>query len=140
MITLRKLMLLSLTLTILVSNFAVGEPAASNANERKAKKVKKCLFPNSRKRAPEWICNAQDEGEMVTATGSFHKSGAGNEHMEQMASADARANLARKLHVSGNQSFTDQQLEGSRVIKKIYGPKGTLYVLIGIDKAAAQKK
>ena len=133
------LLLMILPLSLFMTGSALGETPVKKIETGKVKIVKKCLFPKSRKRAPEWVCKAQDDSENVTAVGSFHKSGAGIEFMEQMASADARVNLAKKLRGTGSQTLTDEQLQGSRVLKKIYGPKGTLYVLIGFDKAAAQK-
>ena len=121
-----------------MTNSILAETPAKKAEVSKVSKAKKCLFPKSRKRAPDWVCKAQDDNETVTAVGSFHKSGAGNEFMEQMAAADARVNLAKKLRGTASQTFTDEQLQGSRVMKKIYGPKGALYVLISIDKAAVK--
>ena len=135
----RKFILLLLSAALVMGANAFADSPARQTADVKVKKVKKCLFPKSRKRAPDWVCKAQDDSETVTAVGSFHKSGAGIEFMEQMASTDARVNLAKKLRGTGSQTITDEQLQGSRVIKKIYGPKGTLYVLIGFDKAAAQK-
>ncbi len=126
-----------LPLFLMISGVVQGETPVKQAEVGKVTKVKKCLFPKSRKRAPDWVCNAQDDNETVTAVGSFHKSDAGLEFMEQMASADARVTLAKKLRGTGSQTITDEQLKGSRVIKKIYGPNGTLYVLIGFDKAPA---
>jgi hypothetical protein len=133
------LMLMILPLSLIMTGSARGETPVKKIEAGKVKNLKKCLFPKSRKRAPEWVCKALDDSETVTAVGSFHKSGAGIEFMEQMASADARVNLAKKLRGTGSKKLTDEQLQGSRVIKKIYGPKGALYILIGIDKAAAQK-
>jgi len=134
-----KFIFFILSLSLVLTNNILAETTVKKVDVSKVSKVKKCLFPKSRKRAPEWVCKAQDDNETVTAVGSFHKSGAGNEFMEQMAAADARVNLAKKLRGTGSQTYTDEQLQGSRVIKKIYGPKGALYVLIGMDKAAAQK-
>jgi hypothetical protein len=110
----------------------------------KAKTAKKCLFPKSRKRAPSWVCDARADGLAVTAVGSAPKSAAGIEVMEQKAAADARTKLAWILHGSKanekvDSNFADESLQGTRIIKRAYAPNGTLYVLLGIDEAGAQK-
>lgn len=152
----RKLMCVLLASTLLLGINAWGEPADVKA---KAQKTKKCLFPKSRKRAPAWVCYEQEEGLAVTAVGSFHKSGAGREFMEQMATADARAKLVQKLNApvqkkiaesgAGNNGskpdnalidkISDETLQGTKLLKKAYGPKGKLYVLIGFDAEGSQK-
>ncbi len=35
--------------------------------------------------------------------------------------------------------ITSESLENTKIIKRSFGPKGRLYVLIGIDEAGAQK-
>ena len=87
--------------------------------------------------------------------GSAAKSKAGISHMEQMAAADARTQLARNLsgaaqkNVAGSANkgaadrdstlITDESLQGTKIVKKAYGPNGTVYVLVGLDEASAQK-
>ncbi len=161
----RKFIYLLLSATMLVGSngWAISSPINKDAQ---AQKGKKCLFPNSRKRAPSWICNAQDSVLSLAAVGSFDKSGAGIEFMEQMAAADARAHLVMKLNDTVQKKITDVEetanknsaepdqvlisqaliskitnecLEGSKVLKKAYGPRGKLYVLIGFDEAGTQK-
>ncbi|HQS58547.1 MAG: hypothetical protein B7Y56_11800 [Gallionellales bacterium 35-53-114] len=144
---------LSAALALSVNAYA-GTPDKP-AKEIKASKAKNCLFPKSRKRAPSWVCDAKDPDLAVAAVGTFHKSGAGPEFMQQMAAADGRVNLAKKLHVpvqkkiaeSGSvaagdkaliSKITDEKLEGTKVLKSAYGPGGKLYVLIGLDTAGAQ--
>lgn len=134
-----------------------GTPTAT----AKVNKAKKCLFPKSRKRAPTWVCDAKVDGFAVTAVGSAVKSRAGISFMEQMAAADARSHLAqilsgevqKNIASSSNKPdknmpdrdgalitrIADQSLQGAKVIKRAYGPKGTLYVLVGLDEASAQK-
>lgn len=124
-------------------------------------KEKKCLFPKSRKRAPAWVCGAQADDMTITAVGSSAKSKAGISFMEQMAVADARQKLAQKLQSSVRKQvaqssvtstnnparandaaivkITNEQLQGSKILKKIYAPNGTLYVLIYLDQAEAEK-
>lgn len=151
-----KLILVLLSAAMALSVNAYGNTPLKSDKDAKITKVKKCLFPKSRKRAPDWVCTAQDDSQTVTAVGSFHKSGAGIEFMQQMAAADARVNLAKKLRAPVQKKIaeseggtpgdsaliskiTDEQLQGTKVIKSVYGPKGKLYVLMGLDEAGAQK-
>lgn len=153
-----------LTAAFVLSGHAFGSAPTAAA---KVKKSKKCLFPKSRKRAPVWLCDAKADGLAVTAVGSAAKSGAGISFMEQMAAADARARLAQALSVSFQKRIAGQEkiaesadsvsmngadrdhtlitrithesLQGTKVLKKVYGPNGTLYVLVGLDEASAKK-
>jgi hypothetical protein len=146
---------------MVLSNYALGEDSASGTTQPTVKKVKRCLFTKSSKRAPLWVCDAHAEGLVVTAVGSASKTKAGFAHMQQMALADARTHLAQKLSESSqpavegreeaaNQNTTErgsalitkttqESLEGTKVIKRTTGPDGTLYVLIGLDEAGVQK-
>jgi hypothetical protein len=105
----------------------------------KDKKNKKCLFPKSKKPAPNWLCEIPND----MAVGAAIKSKAGDAFMEQMAMTDARAQLAQKVHATSkvvrnpNSQIADEPLRGTVVKEKIYGPNGTLYVLIGIDDSKA---
>jgi hypothetical protein len=87
----------------------------------------------------------------MTAVGSATKSKAGTSFMEQMAVADARAHLAQKLNESAHPKIESSQdvvntpendsavitkianesLEDTKILKRSYGPNGTLYILIG---------
>ena len=153
----RKLICVLLASTLLVGLNAWSATVEVTA---KAQKSKKCLFPKSKKRAPAWVCDTRNEKLTLAAVGSFHKSGAGAEFMEQMATADARAKLVRQLHLPVQRTIaasgvadskavnpdraliskiSDETLQGTRVLKKAYGPRGKLYVLIGFDAAESQK-
>lgn len=151
----RKLLCVLLSAALILSFDALGAtPGSSSAT---TKKTKKCLFPKSKKRAPSWVCDAQADGMAAAAVGSAAKSKAGISHMEQMAAADARSRLVQNFHESAQKntsgskdsanrnmaalttSNTNDFLQGAKIIKKAYGPKGTLYVLVGLDEANAQK-
>jgi hypothetical protein len=148
--------LLSAVLVLSVS--ALGNAPAMAASDARVIKAKKCLFPKSKKRAPGWICNAQVDGLAVTAVGSATKSAAGISFMEQMAAADARVQLARNVRAEVQKNtpgsdvavdkdtdraliakITNDSLSGTKIIKIAYGPKGTLYVLVGLDETNAKK-
>jgi hypothetical protein len=157
----RNLLSLLLIVTMVMSGYARSEDLTSVANQPTIKKVKRCLFTQSNKRAPLWVCDAHVEGLAVTAIGTAAKTKAGFAHMQQMALADARTHLAQKI-VESSQSkvpqseevanlntterdsalitkITEESLVGTKVLKRTLGPDGTLYVLIGIDEASAQK-
>lgn len=150
---------LSMAMVLSIGAFTITQVEA--ATGVKVKKAKKCLFPKSKKRAPSWVCDAHAEGLAAAAVGSFAKSAAGLSHMEQMAAAEARTNLVRDLHesvqskikgsaqttgkdtVDGDSALIDKitndSLEGSKVMKRAYAPNGTIYVLVGLDQANANK-
>lgn len=157
----RILLCVLLSATLVAGGDAWGETPASAATAATVKKGKKCTFPKSRKRAPEWVCTARAEGLAVAAVGSAARSKVGISFMEQMAAADARARLVREVRESvrkkvmggepaaGNKAdkrdgaltttVTNDTLQGARVEKQVYGPKGTLYVLVGLDAANASR-
>lgn len=130
---------------------AAGDTQVKAATNAKAGKTAKCVFPKSKKRAPSWVCNPQTDGLALAAVGSTPKSGAGFSFMEQMAAADARMHLARELHkpAQGKPASDEENaaisktandsLAGIKVLKSVYSPNGTLYVLVGLDEEGAKK-
>jgi hypothetical protein len=150
----RKFIFILLAGTMLFSAYALAE--ASNTTT-KTIKARKCLFPKTRKRAPDWVCHPPNEQLTFTAVGTFAKSKAGIDFIEQMAAADARAKLARKMNDSishkidsnnGSANNTDKalieqitctSLEGTKILNKAYAPHGRVYVLIGLDEEGTQK-
>lgn len=128
-----------LTATMLVSGHALGDVPSETGN---AAKAGICVFPDSRKRAPTWVCKPKAQGWAITAVGRAAKSDAGIAFMEQQAAADARAKLVRRLNGEDNKKSTSSDgtvitetihasLRGTRILKSVYGPDGTLYVLVG---------
>ena len=123
-----------------------------------------CVFPDAPDtEAPVWICDEPVEGVMVSAVGTAAKSSAGHSFMKNMASTDARVQLAQamKVHVTNmvkqyaettgaadsetvdrvntsvTKQITDETLVGTRVFKSHMSPNGMLYVLLGVDAASA---
>jgi hypothetical protein len=123
-----------------------------------------CVFPDApNTEAPGWICDEPVEGITVSAVGTAAKSSAGLSFMKNMASTDARVQLAQsmKVHVqnmvkqyaeatgaadsetvdrvntSVTKQITDETLVGTKVFKTRTSPNGTLYVLLGVDAASA---
>jgi hypothetical protein len=150
-----------ITNMLLTSVIALGVAACSSA-PAKVEKMAECVFPGSDKEAPLWVCDAPVEGMTVGAVGSAAKSDAGIAFMKQMAATEARVQLAQNMKVQvqnmikqyaettgaasgpiaehlGHQAITDQTLQGTKIFRSIVGPDGTMYVLVGLDEAGAQK-
>ena len=148
---------------LLISAVALG--LAACATPAKKEVVAECVFPNSDKAAPLWVCDAPVEGVAVGATGSAAKSAAGIDFMKQQAATSARVRLAQqmKVHVANSikqyaettgvgdsetvdkvntattKQITDETLVGTKIFRSAQAPDGAMYVLVGIDEAAAQK-
>ncbi|MDX1811311.1 MAG: LPP20 family lipoprotein, partial [Gammaproteobacteria bacterium] len=127
--------------------------------------VPDCVFPNTNEPAPGWVCDEPVPGLDVQAVGIAEPSKAGISFMKDMAAADARGRLAEQTRVRVNKmvkkylgttgvadtetvdaaasstlkTITDEELVGYKVYKTRTGPKGRLYVLLGLDAAAAAK-
>ncbi len=153
-----------ITNMLLTSVIALGVAACSSA-PAKVEKMAECVFPGSDKEAPLWVCDAPVEGMTVGAVGSSAKSDAGIAFMKQMAATEARVQLAQNMKVqvqnmikqyaettgaasaetvdrvntSVTKQITDQTLQGTKIFRSIVGPDGTMYVLVGLDEAGAQK-
>lgn len=124
-----------------------------------------CVFPNSQKAAPDWVCDMPVEGVAVSAVGVASKSAAGVGFMKQMAIADARVQLAQmvrtrvtnmikqyaettgaanqqtvdQVNTSVTKQITEETLVGTRLFRTITGPDGSMYALVGLDESSAQK-
>jgi hypothetical protein len=153
-----------ITSMLLTSVIALGV-AACSSSPAKVEKVAECVYPGSDREAPSWVCDAPVEGMTVGAVGSAAKSDAGVAFMKQMAATEARVQLAQNMKVqvqnmikqyaettgaasketvdrvntSVTKQITDQTLQGTKIFRSIVGPDGTMYVLVGLDEAAAQK-
>ena len=149
---------------VLISIMVLGVTACST-KPAKVGAIAECVFPGSDKAAPLWVCDAPVEGMTVGAVGSAPKSDAGTAFMKQMAATEARVQLAQNMKVqvqnmikqyvettgaasretvdrvntSVTKQITDQTLQGTKIFRSIDGPDGTMYVLVGLDEAAAQK-
>ena len=136
--------------------------ATTPANDKQAAD---CVFPYNSEAAPAWVCDALVEGVEVSAVGSFEKSIAGENFMKQMAAASARGSLAERmkeqvanmlkqylashgatsgaiigrLMSSVTKQITNEMLVGTRIYKSRVAQDGRMYVLVGLDEAAAQR-
>lgn len=139
--------------------------AKTEAKPVAAAPVYDCVFPNTEKPAPGWICDAPVSGLAVSAVGIAEPSKAGISYMKDMAAADARGRLAEQMQVnvgkmvkkylgttgvaktetldaaasSTIKTISSKNLIGSKVYKTRTGPNGKLYVLVGIDTNSAAK-
>lgn len=147
----------------LISAVVMGVAACTTPAKKEV--VSECVFPGTSTAAPLWVCDAPVEGMSVGAVGSAAKSEAGVSFMKQMAATDARVQLAQNMKIqvqnmikqyaettgagsaetvdrvntSVTKQITDQTLQGTKVIRSITAPDGTMFVLVGLDEAAAQK-
>lgn len=122
-----------------------------------------CVFPDAPDTpAPGWVCDQPVEGIEIAAVGSTPKSAAGHDYMKSMAATSARVQLAQNMQVevrnmikqyvettgqtesetvdkvmtSVTKQITNQTLVGTKIIRTRLSPKGTLYVLVGMDDAS----
>ncbi len=126
--------------------------------------VAECTFPGSTTPAPGWVCDQPVAGVAVGAVGSTQKSAAGMSFMREMAATSARAELARQMKVqvqgmikqyaettgagdaetvdrvntSVTKQITNESLAGTKIMRSIQAPDGTLYVLVGLDESTRQ--
>jgi len=138
---------------------------ACGGKDTKKEMVADCVFPNTEKAAPGWVCDEPVPGLDVQAVGIAEPSKAGISFMKDMAAADARGRLAEQTKVRVNKmvkkylgttgvadtetvdaaasstlkTITTEELVGSKVYKTRTGPNGRLFVLLGLDAAAAER-
>jgi ribosomal protein S20 len=120
--------------------------------------VSKCNIEGG---APEWVCSGgANYKDGIYAVGSAQKSPLGISFQRAEATAQARDEIAREIGVKiknmiknyysstgagDNQTaervvtnvskqLTKQLLEGSKIVKTWISPKGTMYVLVKLDK------
>lgn len=94
-----------------------------------------CSYPGSPETAaPDWICYQQNTAQLITETGMAEASSAGISFSKNMAIADARIKLSKRLQAQckGNQ-LSEVSLEGSRVLNRQRSPTGAQFVQLGIN-------
>lgn len=139
---------------------------ASKPKPQKIEEQAECVFPQSSAKAPTWVCGQGTlDGVAVWAPGSYQKTAAGAAFQQDQATLSGRVRLAQqmrtmvtagvKAHInttgsgksetvdqvasSTANSITAETLVGSRVFRTAYGPDGTMFVLVGVDEAAAKR-
>lgn len=123
-----------------------------------------CVFPDAQSEpAPGWICDEPVDGVAISAVGVATKTAAGHSFMKNMATTDARVQLAQsmqvhvqnmvkqyaevtgaadtetidKVNTSVTKQITDESLVGTKIYKTRTSPNGSLYILVGMDSALA---
>jgi len=125
------------------------------------KLTNQCIIDGAK--APKWVCNNVDNNTTIYASGSAEKSPLGFHFEQTEAMANARDRLSRRLSLkvenmlkkyysstgtgkaqTGERVVTDvskqlskNTINGSKLITTWVSPKGTVFVLIGIDRNAA---
>jgi len=159
MFKIKNVVLVSAVALALAACNTAAPPAAAPA------KVAECVFPGSEKAAPLWVCDGPAEGVAVSATGSHPKTAAGIDFQKTHAATSARVKLATAMktrvtnmikqyaettgvgdketvdavYTSATKQITDETLVGSRIMRSAQAPDGTMFVLVGLDEAAAAK-
>lgn len=127
--------------------------------------VAECTFPDMPNvAAPNWVCSFPVAGVASSAVGSAEKTDAGTNFQKQMATANARVELAQtmkvevanmikqytettgaasqetvdKVNSSVSKFLTSETLIGSKVFRNRTSPNGVMYVLVGFDEANRQ--
>lgn len=145
---------------------ALGSIACGSAAVKPdVQSVADCVFPNSEKAAPGWICDEPQPGLDIQAIGVAESSKAGLSFMKDMAAADARGRLADQFKVkvskmvkkylgstgvgdsetvdaaaeSTMKSISSETLVGTKIYKSRTGPNGRFFVLVGLDGNSAEK-
>ncbi len=93
-----------------------------------------CYYPDTRGVvAPDWVCTPPATPDLITAVGYAPRSAAGDGFSRQMAIADARVRLGKRLQGQcGRANITEAMLLDSRVQKMQRSPRGGYYVEVGV--------
>lgn len=149
---------------LLAVNLLVAS-CATNAKDNisvVASPVPDCVFPNTEKPAPDWICDVPLPGLAMQAVGVAEKSKAGMSYMRDLAKLNAQGDMVEQYRVNvdkrvkaylgstgiGNEETIDKaasstkksissgSLRGAKVYRSRVGPDGRLYMLIGLSPQA----
>ena len=151
--------------TLLVLGIA-GLLSACSSNEKATlAPIAECTFPDAPSaEAPLWVCSAPVEGVEVSAVGSAQIGAAGMAFAKQQGATQARVELAQSMKIQVNnmvkqyveatgagdaetvdqvmtsvtKQLTSETLVGTRIFRTQTSPNKTLYVLVGLDAAAAE--
>lgn len=133
-----------------------SEPAVTNQTIESSW----CTFDDGKSEAPEFFCTGEIESYVVTGRGSSPKSNAGMNYMVQQAALAARVELAQNVRTqvsnmvknylgttgvsdqetidnaasSTSEAITDESLMGTRIVRRIVGPEGEVYVWVAVDE------
>ena len=137
-----------------------SSPEVNKEETPQTVKTNWCTFDDGVTAAPDFFCTGAIDDYVVTGRGSSPKSDAGMNFMVQQAALIARVELAQNVRIqisnmvknylgttgisdqetidkaasSTSESITDESLMGSRIIRRIVGPAGEVYVWVAIDE------
>jgi hypothetical protein len=135
------------------------------AKPKKTEEVAECVFPQTKERAPMWVCDAPVEGVRLSAVGTWQKTGAGIGFQKDQATLDGRVKLAQQMRTfiankvqqfaattgsgttetvdqvasSVSKGITAETLKGSKVFRTAYAADGRVYVLVGMDPTTTEE-
>lgn len=139
---------------------STGKEETSTAASNQQIEKSWCTFDDGKTEAPEFFCTGEIAGFAVTGRGSSPKSAAGMNYMVQQAALAARVELAQNMRTqvsnmvknylgttgvgdqetidkaasSTSKSITDESLMGTRIVRRIVGPQGEVYVWVAVDE------
>lgn len=144
----------------------VGLLSACSSNDKAAlEPMAECTYPDAPEvEAPLWVCSAPVEGVEVSAVGAAQIGAAGMAFAKQQGATQARVELAQMMKIQVNnmikqyvettgtgdsetvdqvltsvtKQLTSEKLVGTRIFRTKTSPNKTLYVLVGVDSAAAE--
>ena len=145
--------------SVLITFMLTGCSSTPDKKNIKQGIAQDCVFPNTEVAAPGWICDEPVKGVAVSAVGVAEATKGGISYQKDLATADARGRLAEQMKVqvgkmvkkyigttgvtntetldaaasSTIKTVTSESLVGSRIYKTRTGPKGRLFVLVGLD-------
>ena len=155
-----KLKLSFLLLSAGILTACSSSPEVKKEEAPQVVKASWCTFDDGKTEAPEFFCTGIIDDYVVTGRGSSPKSDAGMNFMVQQAALIARVELAQNVRTqvssmvknylgttgtsdqetidkaasSTSESITDESLVGSRIVRRIIGPAGEVYVWVAIDE------
>ncbi|CAM4293395.1 LPP20 family lipoprotein [Vibrio neonatus] len=153
-------MLSLLTVLLVGCSSSDAEKTLADSKAAASKEQGWCKYDDGVTEAPEFVCTDQIDGYSLAARGSYNKSAAGMNFMVSQASLAARVQLAQQIRAqvsalvksyieqtgsadqlaidavasSVSRSLSDEEIIGSKVIRKIVAPSGKVYVWVGIDE------
>ncbi len=152
--------LLAITVTGLLSACGSTPKEETSAATNQDMVQNWCTFDDGKTPAPEFFCTGEIGTFAVTGRGSAPKSAAGMNYMADQAALAARVELARNVRTqvsamvknylgttgvgdqesidraasSTSEAITDETLLGSRIVRRLVGPDGEVYIWVAIDE------
>lgn len=154
---------LFLAATLVITGCTSTESVVNNQQDRVELTELPCTFPDAADvKAPTWVCEGKIKGLEVQAMGMSDNSAAGISHQRHLALLDGQTVLATQLNSEvkaaikkftatkgSNKSMMktsateedltsnlDKEIRSMTIYQSVRSPKGTYFVLVGLDKKA----